>query len=167
MRPTQFFRLDMTDMDATVTWATVEGDHVTGRVSHYPDGSYRITYAGLGVKAPRYVHYTTREAAASSLHDLREAAGTEQILPSGLTRLQEAVLRGEAAVQAGATTRDIAAAELGIAPVNFAQVLYSLLSDPHAKAFAPVAVAKATIDRDRRRSTLPGRRRATPVPLAS
>lgn len=166
MLGTTFARCDVNDIDALVTWAVIEGDHIVGRVSNYGEGDWHVTYAGLGVKVPHYCRFVSREAAAASIHDLREALGVERILPSGLTLLQEGVLKGETCVQNGKTTRDEVAAALGISPNNFTQVLFSLLGHERAKAFAPLTVAKAAAERERLRARRPGaqrRRQAQPA----
>lgn len=151
------FVLDEVDVDADCTWGIAEGDHLIGRISHYPqDGAYRITRIAPGVKAPRFVKHVSLEAAMRHLHDVREAAPALQLRPSGLTGLQESVLLAETEVQEGTTVRDAAAASLGLSPVAFTQILLGLVHNAQARAFRPTVIARVAIERDRRLARRPG-----------
>jgi hypothetical protein len=155
------FVTDEIDVDADCTWGITEGDHLIGRISHYPqDDAYRITRVAPGVPAPRFVKHVSLAAAKRHLHDVREAAPALQIRPSGLTGLQESVLLAEADVQEGDGARDAKAAELGLSPVAYAQVLLGLIANDDARAFRPLVIARVAIERDRKLARRPGRQRS-------
>lgn len=133
-----------TACDAATTWGVEVDGRLYGKVSQTPSRRYVVTDAGPYCRTPRGDH-ASREAAARALIVTRRACPAEQIDPvTGLMQIERDVLALEGRPESAPSDaeRDMTAAQLGISPTLYRQIMRRMRNDARVVVYYPLAAKR-------------------------